>query len=174
MLVDMLTLNAGSPFVPSNTFNTVAPSNWDDVINYLLSNTYHKPLNLKNPANAGRPMRGATVLLDQTRVGEESFLVANTEDSDTIGPLAWLTTSAASSDTEDDSWKLADERALGIMLRNMAERMERDAEKLATSDGGGDDQTPNVADDDTGGSSISSIVIEIVNRDGAPTKGGSS
>lgn len=163
MLVDMLTMQAGGAFVPNHVINTAAPSTWDDVINYLLQVTFNQTLNTMNPANAGRPIRGAEVVMSFMTAHDEGFLAAITAPGDTAGPVAWLRPAegAGSKDALDG----AEEDGLENFFQKMIDRMEREWSETRSSEGGSAEPPPEErAEEGEGG--ISAIVIEIVNSEG--------
>lgn len=167
-LVDMLSMQAGSAFVPNHAINTVAPSTWDDVINYLLRTTFHQTLNTRNPANAGRPIRGAELIMSYMDGGSEHFLTAVSAPSDIEGPVSWLGAGIIAKDDEGDT--NAEREKLELMLDKMVQRLKREFVERPSGGGGGDDKNPPEVEGETGGE-ISAIVIEIVNSEGRPAKG---
>lgn len=168
MLVDMLTFSAGSAFVPNHVINTATPSTWDDLINYLLRTTFHQTLNTRNPANAGRPIRGAEVIMSYVDGGSERFLAAVSAPSDTDGPVSWLGVGSVAK--EDEGARSAEREKLELMLEKMVERLVRDFTERPSGGGGGDDKNPPDVEGETGGE-ISAIVIEIVNSEARRAEG---
>jgi hypothetical protein len=160
MLVDMLTMQAGSAFVPSHAINTAAPSSWDDVINYLLQTTYYQPLNARNRANAGRPMRGDSVLMVNRGSGG-TFFAAHTTPSDPVGPTAWIEVDASEDGPSKEAWREGSINDVDYFLESLVKQF-----SSSSSGGGGDVGEPPVGAVQEYGS-ISTVVIEIVNNEGA-------
>jgi hypothetical protein len=160
MLVDMLTMKAGSAFVPSHAINTAAPSSWDDVINYLLQTTYYQPLNARNRANAGRPIRGDSVLMVNRGSGG-TFFAAHTTPSDPVGPTGWIEVDASEDGPSKEAWRAGSIDDVDSILESLVKQL-----SSSSSGGGGDVGEPPVGAVQEYGS-ISTVVIEIVNNEGA-------